>query len=64
MYPATAVVGTEVSPAPEPENEEAVTAPETAKEVRVPTDVRLDAVTFEAKVFPVRLPAAFTVFQE
>ena len=35
-----------------------VVAPETARDVKVPTDVKLDAVTLEFKVDPVSVPAA------
>ena len=47
-----------VIPDPSPLNDPAVTAFVTDNEVSVPTEVRLDPVTPEARVVPVRLAAA------
>ena len=46
-----------VKDAPDPLNVVAVHVPETAKELNVPTDVRLEAVTPLASVLPVKLAA-------
>ena len=45
-------------PDEEPEKLEAAIVPETVKEVRVPTEVNEDETTLEARVVPVRVPAA------
>ena len=56
--------GIEVSEAPEPENVPPVTVPVTVSELRVPTDVSDDETTFEARVVPVRVPAAAVTVPE
>lgn len=53
-----AELGMLVRDAPEPENVPAVTVPVTLSDPSVPTLVRDDAVTPDARVVPVRVPAA------